>query len=251
MSRDYESEELEQSQRSRNLFNALLFPANLTGLAHIGIYTVCFLVLSFIESMIISNMAVSMAFGLIGLVITIEMVKYLHNCVLESASGATAAPDSLLIDSFDVGGVSTTFGGYFSLQAEYLGMIFPVVICFLPSLLYPLFTQRFDMIFYILLGTGTFYYPMLQMAVVLFDSSSGYNPFIHIISIIKTFFSYCILVVQVALVIAGGIFLVFIVRNAILAAIFLFPIQMYLIMVMMHLLGRFYYLKQDKLNWAV
>ena len=130
-------------------------------------------------------------------------------------------------------------------------MILPSLICFLPALLYLIFTEQFDHIFVILLAAGTFYFPMLLMAVVLFDSSSGYNPFTHIISIIKTFFSYCLLVLQVAFVIAGCVGVVFLFRNALLAAVFLFPIQMYLIMVMMHLLGRFYYLHQDKLNWEV
>ena len=249
MGQDYEWEESEQPQRPRTFFNALLFPANLVGLAHIGIYTGCLMLLGLVRSAMIGIAGI--AVGFISLIVTIEMVNYLYHCIQESASGATAAPDSMLIDSFDVGGVSATFGGYFSLQAEYLGMIVPVLICFLPAILYPLFTHQMDHIFVILLVAGTFYFPMLLMAVVLFDSSSGYNPFIHLMSIIKTFFAYCLLVIQVALVIASGIYLVFLFRNSVLAAIFLFPIQMYLVMVMMHLLGRYYYLHQHKLNWDV
>jgi hypothetical protein len=249
MSQNYELEESEQSQRPRTFFNALLFPANLVGLAHIGIYTLCLMFLGLVRSAMIGIAGI--AVGFISLIVTIEMVNYLHHCLRESASGAVAAPDSLLTDSFDAGGVSATLGGYFSLQAEYLAMIIPIIICFLPAILYPIFTERFDHVFVILLAVGTFYFPMLLTAVVLFDSSSGYNPFIHIISIINTFLSYCLLVIQLALVIASGIYLVFLFRNSALAAIFLFPIQMYLIMVMMHLLGRFYYLHQNKLNWDV
>ena len=89
------------------------------------------------------------------------------------------------------------------------------------------------------------------MAAVIFDSSSGYNPLLHIMSIIKTFFSYCILVLQTAFVIVGCIGVIFLFQNALLAAVFLLPIQIYLIMVMMHLLGRFYYLHQHQLNWEV
>jgi hypothetical protein len=249
MSRYDESEALEQPQQTRNFFNALLFPANLTGLGHIVIYTVCFALLNLVRSAMIGLAGI--AVGFIGLIVTIEMINYLHHCIRESASGATSAPDSMFINSFDCGGVSATLGGYFSLHAEYVSMIFPAIICFLPGLLYLIFTERVDHIFIILLSAGAFYFPMLLMAVVIFDSSSGYNPFIHIISIIRTFFSYCLLVLQEALVIAAGIYLVFLFRNSVLAAIFLFPIQMYLIMVMMHLLGRFYYLHQDKLNWDV
>jgi hypothetical protein len=249
MSQDYEWDEPEQPQRPRTMFNALLFPANLVGLAHIGIYTVCFLLLAWVESAMLGYTRI--AAGFIGLIVTIEFVGYMYHCIRESASGAMAAPDSMFADSFDCGDISATLGGFFQLEGQYLGMILPALICFLPALLYAVFTERLDHIFVILLLAGTFYFPMLLMAVVIFDSSSGYNPLIHIISIIKTFFSYCLLVIQMALVIAGGVYMVFLFRNSALAAVFLFPIQMYLIMIVMHLLGRFYYLNQHKLNWDV
>jgi hypothetical protein len=250
MSRDYQSDELEQPQRPRTIFNALLFPANLVGLAHIGIYTVCFALLAWVESSMILGIArIGVAF--IGLIVTIELINYLHHCVRESADGAMSAPDSLLVDSFDVGDVSATLGGYFMLQFQYIAKLIPVLICFLPGFLYPIFTQRFDTIFVLLVAAGAFYCPMFLLAVILFDSSSGYNPFIHIISMIKTFFSYCLLVIETGLIVAGFVWLVYLFQNSILGAIILFPILMYLIMIMMHLLGRFFYLNQHKLNWEV
>lgn len=249
MSRQYNSDGLDSPKRSRSIFNALLFPANLTGLGHIAIYTLCFALLNWVRSAMITHAGIAISF--ISLIITIEMFNYFSHCISESACGATAAPDSLLTDSFDTGSVSATLGGYFSLQAEYLSMLMPVLICFLPALLYPIFTEQFDHIFFILLGAGAFYFPMLLTAVIIFDSSSGYNPFIHIVSILCTFFSYCLLVFWVTLAIAGIIGLIFILRNSVLAAIILFPVQMYLTMVITHLLGRFYYLNQARLNWDV
>jgi len=35
----------------RNVLNSLLFPANLTGLGHIGIFTVCFLLLTGVRNL--------------------------------------------------------------------------------------------------------------------------------------------------------------------------------------------------------
>ena len=241
--------EMDTPHRSHNFFDSLFFPANLTGLGHIAVYTGCFLFLTLVRSAMIGYAGI--AVGFIGLIVTIEMIGYLYHCIRESASGAISAPDSMLTDSFDIGGVSATLGGYFSLQGQYLSMISPALVCFLPALLYPIFTERLDHIFMILLMTGTFYFPMLLMAVVIFDSSSGYNPFIHMVSIVCTFFSYCLLVIQVSLVIAGGVFLIVLFQSSIIGSIILFPIQMYLVMIMMHLLGRFYYLNQDKLKWDV
>jgi hypothetical protein len=249
MSRDYQSDNLETPQRPRTLFNALLFPANLVGLAHIGIYTVCFMVLALVRSAMIGIARIGAAF--IWLIVTIELINYLHHCVRESADGATSAPDSLLADSFDVGGVSATLGGYFMLQFQYIALIIPVLICFLPGLLYSIFTQRLDYLFVLLLAAGAFYCPMFLLAVILFDSSSGYNPFIHIISMIKTFFSYCLLVIETGLIIAGFAWLIYLFQNSIAGALVLFPILLYMLMVMMHLLGRFYFLNQYRLNWEV
>lgn len=239
-------DEMTEPQR-RNFFNALLFPANTTGLAHIGLFTVCFLLLSGVRRS--GLLAVRIAVGFIGLMVSIELVNYLYHCVRESAVGATAAPDSLFADSFDFSGTSFTFGGYFNLTGKFFTMIIPALICFLPAGLYPIFTERFDRVFTLLLVIGTFYFPMFFLAVVIFKSSSGYNPFIHIISIFCTLLPYCLLVFQISFVIGGGIYLIRLFQYSIVGGILLLPIQLYLIMVLMHLLGRFYYLNQSKLNW--
>ena len=158
MNQDSEWDEPKQPQRPRTIFGALLFPANRTGLAHIGIYTVCLMLLGLVRSVMIGILGIGVSF--INLIVAIEMVNYLRYCLRQSACGAVTAPDSLLIDSFDVGGVSATLGGYFSLVAEYLAMIIPVLICFLPAILYSVLTERLDLIFIILLAAGIFYFPI-------------------------------------------------------------------------------------------
>ena len=249
MSGQYNQDETVQSQRSHNFFNALLFPANLTGLGHIGIFTTCFLLLGLARHSGI--MLIWFAVGFIGLMISIELVNYLCHCIRESSVGARVAPASLFAASFDCGSASFTLGGYLNLHGEFLGMLIPVLICFLPAWLYLTFTGQFNPISALLLVVGTFYFPMFSLAVVVFNSSSGYNPFIHLMSILSTFFSYCLLVFQVSLVIGGSVYLIHLFQHSMIGAFLLLPVQLYLVMVMMHLLGRFYYLNQGKLNWEV
>jgi len=67
MTRDYESGESEEPKLPRNFFTALLFPANLTGLAHIGIYTLCLLFLGLVRSAMIGIAGI--AVGFVGLIV--------------------------------------------------------------------------------------------------------------------------------------------------------------------------------------
>ena len=152
------------------------------------------------------------AVGFIDLIVTLEMMIYLYHCVRESATGAVSAPDSLNTGGPDMTGVSATLGGLNLLDVQYLSMIFPFLVCFLPTLLYPFFVDDVNWnLFWVMLAIGIFYFPMFFLAVVMFDSSSGYNPWLHLVSILCTFFSYCVLVVQfagvVVLIVLSGIFL--------------------------------------------
>lgn len=237
-------------RKTHSIFRALLFPANLTGLAHIAIFTVCFLSLTWVR--FVSLGYVCYAVGFINLLVTIEMICYFYHCVRESADGASSAPDSLLMDGPDMTGVSATLGGLNLLDIQYMTMILPFLICFLPAMLYPYFTDRVDGIFWVLLAAGTFYFPMFFLAVILFDSSSGYNPLIHVISIIKTFFSYCVLVFQCAVVIVLiCLSAIFLSRNHTMAGLLTLPITLYITMVYLHLMGRYFYKNEEKLCWAV
>lgn len=238
-------------RKTHNVFRALLFPANLMGLAHIGIYTLCLLGLSWVRFVTFGR--IHYAGGFIGLIVTLEMLCYFYHCVRESAGGAISAPDSLTMGGADMTGVSATLGGLNLLDVQYLTMIFPFLVCYLPALLYPCLIEDADFgVFLVLLAAGTFYFPMFFLAVVLFDSSAGYNPVLHIVSIFSTFFSYCVLVLQgagaIALLVLSAIFLS---RHYTMAGLLTLPISLYILMVYMHLLGRFFYKKEDKLRWAV
>lgn len=193
------------------------------------------------------------AVGFINLIVTIELISYLYHCVRKSATGAVSAPDSLLTNGPDLSGVSATLGGLNLLDVQSLTMIFPFLVCYLPALLYPYFVEDYnDTIFLFLVAVGTFYFPIFFLAVIMFDSSSGFNPALHIVSIFSTFFSYCILVLQcagvIALLVVSAIFLS---RHYTMAGLLTLPISLYILIVYMHLLGRFFYVNEEKLNWDV
>ena len=97
------------------------------------------------------------------------------------------------------------------------------------------------------------------LATVMFDSIRGLNPILLLGSIFSTFFQYCSLILLV-----GGTILIFrsittmetsetqqaTVTMLILGGIF-YAISLYSAFVVAHLLGRFYWRNQEKLNWEV
>lgn len=249
------NEEAEQSsviypQWRRTFPGALLFPANFVGLVHIVIYSIFLLVYFFL----IKNFprhSVRYGTGFITFVVGVDFVGYLYHCVRESADGAVTAPDRAPWDGSDYSNASFSLGSYFSLSVQYLVTFIPIIICLLPALLYLLVTHRTDAIFAGLLLTGIFYLPIFFLAVILFDSSAGYNPGIHVISIINTFFSYCLLVgccVLLTLLFYGTIILV---KNLGMGILLAVPLQVYCLMIFSHLLGSFYYKNEDKLRWDI
>jgi hypothetical protein len=85
----------------------------------------------------------------------------------------------------------------------------------------------------------------------MFDSIRGLNPMLIVGSIFSTFFLYCGLVVfcyALFILIAGAGY--FLLRSWVLGYIFLFVCS-YQALIGAHLLGRFYWKYQDKLNWEV
>lgn len=239
-----------QKIQNKNAFiNVFLFPLCKTGLAHIILFTF-FLTLLFIVRAVLHE-----AFGflslfilrglyLINLLIGAEVFFYLISCVRESADGSIKAPDSLFS-----GGFCT--GGFRDIIQDFLTAIAPYIFCFCPSLIYLAITEQTDGIYYSLLLFGICYFPMFFLAVVLFNSSSGFNPLTHIVSIAVTFIPYCLLVFQFTLLIAGFYCLGCLFGDSWISYLISIPCLLYFMMTLSNLLGRFYYLNQAKLNWNV
>lgn len=241
-------------QINRSILNLFIFPLSPYGLFHIAAPVVCMLILYGLTAFlvhfygpIIFYVALIWIWRIFSFFIWVDFFYYLIHCIRESAQGAVRAPDSL----FAMESPFDTAGSLVEVVLEYLHDAFPILLCFLPPFFYFLFTLRVDWIFWLLLGAGAFYFPMQFLAVVMFGSSTAYNPFVIVGSIFRTLFSYMILVIQFFLICAVFVGLVWLFSRFQLTAILFLLIQLYFMIVIAHLLGRFYFIKQDKLDWEV
>jgi hypothetical protein len=175
------------------------------------------------------------------------MSWYFAECVRDSATGGTRAPEV-----FATADVSTMFE-----QSLYLAACY--IIFAGPAGFYSVFRHKTDAIFWLLAAYGVFFFPMGLLAVVMFNSGAAFNPVLLIGSIFSTFLQYCGLV----LLICGVVLPIAAIMNIqpediplpkvltlILQAGFT-AILLYIVFVIAHLLGRFYWRYQERLNWEV
>ena len=176
-----------------------------------------------------------------SLVIFILYVSwYVCECIRDSAAGGIRAPET-----------AGTAPSLWDILLQTLKSVACLSSFMAPAMFYFGLAQRADAIFWVLYGCGGFVLPMGLLAVVMFDSLRALNPMLIISSIFSTFFLYCGLVIfcygLCTAAAAAGYFLL---RSWILGYLFLF-VFFYLVLIGAHLLGRFYWKYQDKLNWEV
>lgn len=177
------------------------------------------------------------------IVITLYVYWYLLQCVKDSALGGIRAPETI--------GESPGLGEMFGAFGR---TIVCAGLCAAPAIFYFYYRRAIgiDAAFWILVGAGAFYYPMAILAVTMFDSFTGLSPSIVLPSICSVFIQYCGL-----LLVSGAMIwlLAQINRAPLFGAFLLIPFRrmfsLYVLMVAGHLLGRFYFRYQDKLNWEV
>jgi phage FluMu protein Com len=172
-------------------------------------------------------------------VIAVYTLWYFCQCIRESAEGETRAPD-VLIDApslFDMGWQS-------------LRMAVCLAFFTAPPIIYNRFIGKVDTILYLLLAYTAMFFPIGLLAVVMHDEITALNPLLLIRSIIKTFFSYLKLVVLFYFV--GWLLFFSIKLSSSLPSLPSFLIEavlLYFLMIMAHLLGRFYWINKERLEW--
>ena len=230
------------------IIDIFLYPISLSGLMHLGIFTIIPLLLSFIISLLGPlGMAVAFWGFLINIAIGLYACWYITECVRDSAKGGLRAPEA-----FATSGLS-------EMWSQSLHIIGCYLIFLGPALFYYTFSNKTDIVFWLLLAYGVFFFPMGLLACVMFDSISGLNPLLLIGSIFSTFFRYCGLVLLITGIVLGfraiqtiqtdntqSETFTMIIIGGIFSAILL-----YITFVVAHLLGRFFWRYQDKLNWEV
>jgi hypothetical protein len=245
----------------RNLpwfIDIFLYPISKGGLSTIGII----LLLRIITDLAAAGLLIFCLCigGILGFVIKIVVYYsyiywYFTECVRDSAHGGLRAP-VILASMPGFGDMVRYFFRIFSCYAITLG---PVT--FYRGYTYFTGIETNYVILFALLTYGMVFFPMGILAVVMFDSVYGLKPALLVRSIASTLFHYCGLVIlfyglgilfaglysRIRIVsVRGGFFswflLVYVLSNILL---------LYSLLISGHLLGRFFYLYEDKLYWEV
>ncbi|MBN2019876.1 MAG: hypothetical protein JW749_06595 [Sedimentisphaerales bacterium] len=227
------------------LIDVFLYPANVQGLIFLGIVILVPLaiyLLFILFSFLLGPLALLILFA--GVIANIVLWMYAYwfmaQCIRDSACGGIRAPETL-----------SETPGFSELFWQLLRIFFCLAVCAAPAFSYNRFAGRIDWPFWVLVGCGIFLYLMSILAVVMFDSLEGLRPGIIFPSILITFFPYCGLIMLIAAIMASPVLLMIIFWMFFPLYPFVKAFLIYLLMVSAHLLGRFYFKYQEKLNWAV
>jgi hypothetical protein len=243
--------EADESDKQRSLpwiIDIFLYPMSLSGLLHLGIFTVIPFVLSLIGMLLGPfSMAIAIPSFLINIAISLYLYWYFTECIRDSAKGGLRAPEAF-------GSV-----GLEEMWSQALYILGCSIVFFGPVFFYGILNNKTDIVYWLLFIYGVFFFPMGLLACVMFDSIRGLNPFLIIVSILSTIFQYCGLVLLITSIVLGFKAIQSVQSDSgqqgMLITIFLgrifFLFLLYIAFVVGHLLGRFFWRYQDKLNWEV
>jgi len=229
------------------LADIFLYPTTMSGMIHIFFFVIVPILIGLLNRFVLSY---AYHYGtIVSAILYIFLVGYMFHyfveCVRDSAAGGVRAPEIL----GSTLGKDEMLEQYFTLFACYAFFFGPVT--FYRSYIYFYNTQMNNAIFWSLLAYVVFFFPMGILAVVMFDSINGLNPILLICSIASTFFQYCALIIFICILGFLPVALNWILPQSLIISYISSAVGIYLIMVIAHLLGRFYLRYQEKLNWEV
>jgi hypothetical protein len=248
---DSEAEETESTGQRRLpwFIDIFLYPVSLSGLTHLAIFAIIPTLIAILRTLFGKAGTIV---GLPGLIINILIFLYIGwyftECVRDSAKGGTRAPEAF---------ASIGTGEMWSQMQHIVGCY---LILISPAFFYSLYTGKLDAVYWGLMITGSFFFPMGLLACIMFDSISGLNPKLLIGSIFSTFFQYCGLVLLVIAVVfiftqLAGMLETEATQKPSASMLILggalFFVGLYIAFVIAHIIGRFYWRYEDKLNWEV
>ncbi len=222
------------------LIDIFLYPFNWPGLKHLVIFILVPQLLNTIEGMLPFLLAFmfSIANYIVKLLIFLYIYWYLAECARESASGWIRAPQG--------------FGGIPTLK-DMFGQAINIIGCFAvflgPFVLYTLSIGGMNIISWILLGFAVFLYPMGLLSVLMHESTSRLKIRTFIRSLSNTFYPYLGLIILFVIQILLIRMLPAQEQESLFSKILFHFIIIYTALIDAHLLGRFYWRYQDKLNW--
>jgi len=240
---------VEQTQPPRRRYlwpvDVLLYPCNRHGLAMMGIFVGIPLFIDILALLVLAvagimTILISIPGIVVKIVLALYACWYFTECIRDSAAGGLRAPD-VLVNAPSIGDM-----GWQTVR---------VLFCFLffvaPAFIYYNFARTPDAIFWILLATGVFVFPMGLLSTIMFDSVFGMSPLVVFASIMSVFLPYLGLLLlacaSVCLVVLTGYFY----AKHIPLRFLLTAVLVWIFMLDSHLIGRFFFRYRDRLDWEV
>jgi hypothetical protein len=230
------------------IIDAFLYPISTSGMVHLVVFVMVPLLISalirFIEHFLGPHLGHATAeitepVTLILYVIFYSYVcYYIADCVIGSSRGCRRAIDVTMPTTISI-------GDFISQAFIILGCI---AICLSPMLLYSVFIKRHDLWFWALSAYGIFFLPMSLLRGIMFDAFDALNPIEIVRSICRAFLPYCGLVLF--FIVVGGLVVEVIPRLPVWQFLRQIP-TVYLVFVLAHRLGWFYWWYKDKLGWDI
>ena len=221
------------------IVRAFIYPLSASGILHIFIFTFCPVLLILIETHVFRHFAIGGIIFLVSFILLIGYgIYYVAYCVFDGSKGNRSAPYIPKLH----------FPDKWELVGQYFLIFAGAAICFWPVGIYTVYFRRIDLYFWLLLGCGSFFFPMALLSVILFDAISALNPVFIIVSIFKTFIGYCGLFLFFCVIIA---FMIFVLPVPSLLGFTGHAVRYYLLMVLANRLGWFYWWYKGKLGWGI
>jgi hypothetical protein len=230
------------------LIDAFLYPISASGMIHVAVFVIVPLLISALIRFIWYFLGPLLGLGtaefaepvtiVLNVIFYSYVCYYISDCVISSARGRRRAPEVTMPNTISI-------GDFISQALIFIGC---AAICLAPMLLYSVFVKRTDLWFWALSAYGVFFLPMSLLRGIMFDAFDALNPIEIVRSIWRALLPYCGLVLFFLVV--GG----FIVKALPRLSFWDFlkqALKFYLVLVLAHRLGWFYWWYKDKLDWGL
>lgn len=215
----------------------VLYPANMAGLTSLAVIVGGPLLLSLLGLVLWVIPFVGVLFFVARVLIGLYAAWYFTECVYDSARGGTRAPQAL-----DTGDTSEMWERVAYVLAVWILFVVPMVVYFFAT------EGKKDAILWGLVAWAVIFFPMGLLAMVIHDSLSVLNPFFLLGSIFRVFFSYLGFVLFLSGIVVG---LAWLWPRPFVPPVVSFAVGQYGMLILAHILGRFYWRHREQLDWGI
>jgi len=230
------------------LIDTFLYPISTSGMIHLALFVIVPLLISglikFMEYFLVPllwlgayEITEPIAF-ILNVIFYSYVCYYIADCVISSSKGNRRATEVTVPNTISIG--------------DFISQAFIIIgclaICLAPILLYSVLVKRTDSWYWALAAYGTFFLPMSLLRGIMFDSFDALNPIEIVRSICRALLPYCGLVLFFLVV--GG-FIAEVIPRLPFWEFLKQTLKVYLVFVLAHRSGWFYWWYKDKLGWGL